>query len=456
MSRVKDMTHGNPTKLIIMFAIPLILGNLGQQLYMIIDAIIVGQGVGVTALASLGATDWTYWLLLWIIQAFTQGCAIRITQDFGSKNNKRLKKSIAMSILICGVVTLFVTVLGLVAGRPLLELLNTPDNLLDGALTYLYIMVSGSIVVVCYNMTSSILRAFGDSKTPLIAMAIAAVTNIALDLLFVMVLGWGIAGAAFATVIAQFIASLYCFVIIKKLKFIKLHKEDREIESFVIKDLLKLSSPLVLQHIVIAVGGMVLQSVINKYGFLFVAGFTATNKLYGLLESSAVSFGYASTTFTAQNWGAKKIKRIKAGLTSSTKLSLIVSLMISVFMIIFGKPLLQLFIANDANSSKVLDIAYQYLFIMSLLLSSLYMLYTYRCTLQGLGNTVAPMISGFIEFVMRIGSALLLPMIMGSLGIFFAEVTAWIGAMIYLMYACLSSIKEISETYPDEPKETQE
>ncbi|MDQ0360244.1 MATE family efflux transporter [Breznakia pachnodae] len=453
MNRVKDMTQGNPTRLILMFAIPLILGNLGQQLYMIIDAIIVGQGVGVTALASLGATDWTYWLLLWVIQALTQGCAIRITQDFGSKNHDQLRRSIAMSIIICAVAGIVVTVLGLIAGRPLLELLNTPENLLDGALTYLYIMVSGIMVVVCYNLSSSILRAFGDGKTPLIAMAIAAVTNIALDLLFVMVFSWGIAGAAIATVIAQFISFLYCLLVIRKIKFIKLHKEDWTIQSPLIKGLLKLGSPLVLQHIVIAVGGMVLQSVINKYGFLFVAGFTATNKLYGLLESSAISFGYASTTFTAQNWGARKIKRIKEGLKSSTKLSLMVSVFVSILMIVFGKPLLQLFISNDANSAEVLNIAYQYLFIMSLLLSSLYMLYTYRCTLQGLGNTVAPMISGFIEFVMRIGSALLLPIFMGSLGIFFAEVTAWVGAMIYLMYACLTSIKEITETVPDAEEE---
>lgn len=446
MSRVKDMTSGSPLRLMVLFAIPLILGNLGQQLYMIVDTIIVGQGVGVEALASLGATDWTYWLFLWIVQAITQGCSIRVTQDFGSKDYSQLRKSITMSIRICIFVTLIVTVVGLISGKRLLILLQTPENLMQGALTYFYIMLGGIVISVCYNMSAAILRSFGDGKTPLLAMGIAAIVNILLDLLFVMVFHWGIAGAAIATLIAQALSFIYCLHVLRKLDFLQFDKSDWIVDTKRIQELVKLGAPLMFQNMVIAGGGMVLQSVINKYGIIFVAGFTATNKLYGLLETSAISFGYATTTYTAQNWGAKKIKRIVDGLRTSTILSLVLSVVVGIFLIVVGRQLLTLFIASESYADQVLDVAYKYLFIMSLFLPALYLLYTYRCTLQGLGNTVAPMISGFIEFFMRVISALVFPLVIGSTGIFYAEVTAWVGAMIYLMVSCLSNVKRIQET----------
>ncbi len=439
------MTSGNPLHLMVEFAIPLILGNLGQQLYMIVDTIIVGQGVGVKALASLGATDWTYWLFLWMVQAITQGCSIRVTQDFGSKDYSQLRKSIVMSVRICVVAGVGVTLLGLLLGKPLLVLLQTPENLMNGALTYFHFMIGGIIISVCYNMSAAILRSFGDGKTPLVAMGIAALVNIALDLLFVMVFHWGIAGAAIATLIAQALSFLYCFHVLRKLDFLQFEKSDWANDTKRFKELVKLGTPLMFQNMVIAGGGMVLQSVINKYGIIFVAGFTATNKLYGLLETSAISFGYATTTYTAQNWGAKKIQRIVDGLKTATKLSLIISIVVGLSLIGVGRQLLTLFIASESYANQVLDVAYKYLFVMSIFLPALYLLYTYRCTLQGLGNTVAPMISGFIEFFMRVIAALIFPLAIGSTGIFYAEVTAWVGAMIYLMISCLASIKQIQK-----------
>lgn len=444
MNRMKDMTHGSPIRLILLFALPLMLGNLGQQFYMIVDTIIVGQGVGVSALAALGATDWVYWLVLWTIQAMTQGFSILITQNFGAGDEDRLRQSVALSTLLCGALGVLLTIGSLLLASPLLRLLGTPAEIFSGAQSYLLVMFGGTMIVMAYNMAAAILRAFGDGKTPLIAMGIAAAVNIGLDLLFVLVFGWGIVGAGIATLIAQLGSFLYCLRILRRMPILRMRREDWRPDRAVIGKLCRLGFPLAFQHIVITIGGMILQSVINSFGFVFVAGFTATNKLYGMLESSAISFGFSTSTYMAQNWGARKMDRLDMGIRSAMILSTVVSVSISVLMLIFGRSILSLFVsAGDANASEVLDVAVQYLRIMSITLLALYVLHTYRSALQGLGNTVAPMISGFIEFAMRVGAAMLLPRLMGATGILFAETSAWIGAAIFLVYAYYRQVREL-------------
>ncbi len=444
MSNVRDMTRGNPTKLILTFALPLMLGNLGQQLYMVVDTIIVGQGVGVNALAALGATDWINWMILWMVHGFTQGFAILVAQHFGAGNYGMVKKSIAMSAILTVVIGSALTVTGVLIAGPMLRLLNTPVDIYDGANAYLTTIFAGTLVVMAYNMTAAILRALGNGKTPLVAMVIAAVINVGLDLLFVIVFGWGIVGAAVATVIAQFISFVYCFAVIRKIDAVRPEKADWKVDRPLMGRMLKLGTPLGLQQGIIAVGGMVLQSVINGLGFLFVAGFTATNKLYGLLESTAIAFGYSMTTYTGQNLGAKKLHRVEEGMKSVLKLSVIISVAISVAMILFGRGLLGLFVSSaEANAAEVLDIAYRYLVIMSMFLLSLYLLHAYRSALQGLGNAIGPMVSGIIEFAMRVTAALAFPLLMGETGIFYAEIAAWVGAAIYLIFAYYREMRKL-------------
>ena len=419
MAKVTDMTKGKPAVLLLSFAFPLILGNLGQQLYMIVDAIIVGRGVGVKALAAVGATDWTYWLILWVIQALTQGFATRISHHFGEKNIAKLRKSITMSVFLCVGIGILLTVLALLLVIPMLHVLKTPTDIFDGASSYLFTMFAGTLIVMAYNMASAILRAFGDGKTPLIAMGIAASANIVLDLLFVLVFGLGIVGAAIATLIAQLISFLYCLTIIRKIDFIKTQRNDWQWDSRIVYELCAMGLPLALQHVLIAIGGMILQSTINSQGFVFVAGFTATNKIYWLLESSACALKYATSTY-------------------------IMSFCIATLMIVFGRNILQLFIdSSDSNATDVLAIAYRYLATMSTLLFSLYLLHIYRSALQGLGNAFCPMFSGIIEFVMRVVAALIFTNIWGSAVIFFAEILAWIGAAVFVIAAYLVKAKNI-------------
>ena len=210
MSRTKDMTVGNPTKLILTFAFPLILTNIGQQLYMIVDASIVGRGIGVKALAAVGATDWTYWVILWTITTMTQGFATFVSRYFGEKDYRKMNRSIANAIYLSAAVAAVLTVLGLALTRPVLMLLKTPGDILNDSVIYLSTMIAGSLAVAGYNITAAILRALGDGKSPMIAMVIAAMLNIGLDLLTVFVFRWGVFGAALASVVSQLIAFFYC------------------------------------------------------------------------------------------------------------------------------------------------------------------------------------------------------------------------------------------------------
>ena len=445
MKNGKNMTVGRPGRLILTFAVPLIIGNLGQQFYMIVDSIIVGQGVGVKGLAAVGATDWTYWLFLWTIQALTQGFSIPVAQRYGMGNSSEVKKAISMSIFLCGVLGLALTALGLSSIFPLLHILKTPGDIYDGASSYLRVMFGGLLAVMAYNMASAILRAFGDGRTPLIAMAIAAVTNIALDLLFVLGFGLGIAGAAAATLIAQLVSSLFCLYHIRKIEILNLQPSD-----FSLRDknlslrLLTLGFPMAFQNAIISIGGMIVQSVVNGFGVIFIAGFTATNKLYGVLEVAATSYGYSMVTYTGQNLGAGQTDRIRRGVRSALLIALATSLVIALLMIFGGKMILGCFISGTPEEfEQTLAIAYYYLAIMSLCLPILYTLHITRSAIQGMGNTILPLVSGIAEFLMRALTAIFLPMVIGENGIFYAEIMAWTGATVILVISYFAVIRRM-------------
>lgn len=428
-----NMTVGKPLKLIFLFAMPLMLGNILQQLYTMVDTMIVGQFLGVDALASLGAADWINWALLGIVMGFTQGFSIRISHCFGAQDFEKMEKTMGMILLSCIVIALIMTIAAQIIIEPLLILLKTPENIIEGSITYLRVMSAGVLIVMFYNCFSCILRALGNSKVPLVAMVCAAIINIILDLVFVCVFYWGIAGAAFATLIAQLFAASFCFYFLKKELPFQLNRQSFCLQPTLLRGLLTLGSPLALQNAIISIGGIVVQSVVNQFGFLFVAGFTATNKLYGLLETAAISFGYAITTFNSQNLGAKKFQRVKHGVFTANILSVATSLIVVAIMLIFGQNILMLFISGTPQEvSQVLNISFQYLSIMAICLPILYILHTYRSALQGMENTLIPMLSGIVELIMRIGIALILPLYIGQKGIYYAEVFAWLGAAILL------------------------
>ena len=451
--RIQSMTQGRPAKLIFTFAIPLMLGNVCQQLYTVVDTAIVGQALGVNALAALGAADWLNWLVLGVIQGFAQGFSIHMAQRFGANDEEGLNRSIGATISIAAAFSVLLLIVSQATMDPILRAMNTPEEVIGGAFTYLRIMFAGIPIIMAYNVLASILRALGDSRTPLYAMLIASVLNIALDLLFVMVFHWGIAGAVIATVIAQLFAALYCLRAVLRIRIIRLKKAYFLPDPVLARRLLGLGLPVAAQNMIIAIGGMVVQSVVNRYGVLFVAGFTATNKLYGILEIAATSFGYAVTTYVGQNLGAGLLGRIRKGMHSATWIALLTSAVITAAVLLLGRFMVALFISGTPEEVALsTDVAVHYLNIMSICLSVLYMLHIYRSALMGLGDTVMPMASGIVEFVMRIGVALILPVLMGQEGIYYAEVVAWAGAAILLVATYFVRMKKLERELPSAEK----
>ena len=443
--RIHSMTQGHPTRLLLMFALPLMVGNVFQQLYTVVDTAVVGQFVGVGALASLGAADAPNWGVLGIIQGLTQGFSILMAQHFGAKDYRELSRAVSGSITLCVVFGVLLAVGGQLWALPILQLLNTPSDVLGGAVLYLRIVYGGIPAIMAYNFLAAILRALGDAKTPLYAIVVAALMNVVLDLLFVVGFHWGIAGAAIATVISQVASAVYCYFNVRRIHFIQVRKADLRPGRQLAFQLLKLGFPIALQNAIIAVGSMVVQFVINGFGMLFLAGFTATNKLYGLLEIAASSYGFAVTSYVGQNLGARLVDRIKKGMRSALAIAVITSVIIGAAMLVFGRLIMSLFISGDPGEVEAsLQIAFHYLSIMAVCLPILYLLYIYRSGLMGLGDTVVPMLSGFAEMVVRMGVVLLLPIWMGQEGVYYAEVGAWTAAAVILAAAYYVRIGNIA------------
>ena len=447
-AQVRDMTKGSPAKLILLFAVPLMLGNIFQQLYTMVDTIVVGQVAGVQALAALGAVEWIMWMTLGVSTGVTQGFSILISQHYGAKKWNDLKKTVAHSYLLTAVTAILLLLISQLAARWLLVLLNTPDNIIGMSLIYLRIVFCGIPIVAAYNIFASVLRALGNSRTPLIAMIIAAFINVVLDLVFVAGFNWSVAGAALATVIAQAFSAFYCFLIVRKIEIVHTDRDDFAKVPGLNRKLFGLGAPILFQDVIISVGGLAVQFVINGYGFLFVAGFTATNKLYGVLEMAAISYGYAVVPMSDKIWEPERSRESKRSSCELTFLAFLTSAFISIVMFLFGKTLLSMFISGDPEqTSQVLAIAWHYLSIMA---SCLCILLFSVCVYRSLhyrgsrGNTMIPMLSGVVEFFVRVGVALLLPKLIGQNGIFYAEIAAWTGAAVLLMISYYINIRKFA------------
>ena len=429
-----NMTKGQPLRLLLLFALPLMFGNIFQQAYTVADTAIIGQGVSMQALASLGTVDWLNWMLFSIAQGFSHGISIMVSQKYGEGDLGSLPRIVGEGALLTLLLTVFLTAAGVFGIPVFLRLMNTPEELRPMARLYSTILFGGFAAAAFYNFTASMLRSEGDSRTPLMAMIIASLLNIALDALTVFVFKWGIAGAGGATVFSQLIAGTICFLKMRKLPEFRFRLRDLKLTKEISAELIRLSLPVSLMNLIISVGGVFVQSVVNTFGVNFIAGYTATNKLYGLLEIAAVSYGYAVTTYVGQNFGAMDSLRIRKGVRSAVILSVLTSASIGAVMILFGRGILSFFLNSEDTLSlaEASDSAYRFLTMMASCLPILYLLYVYRSALQGMGYTRSAMISGFIEFFMRVGLAVSVIFTKFSDGVFIAEIAAWLGAAVYL------------------------
>lgn len=442
-----NMTQGHPGRLLMVFALPLMAGNVFQQLYTVVDTAIVGQGVGMSALAALGSVDWMNWMFLGIAQGFSQGFSVRMSQKYGQKDLEGLRRTLGVSARLTVIVAIITTLVAQLALNGFLRLLQVPSALWDDAMLYSRIILLGIPAMLYYNYTASVLRAVGDSKTPLKAMILAALTNIVLDCLAVFWLDWGIAGAAGATVFAQCLAGTLCAVKILRSKELRFTRQHMTRDSRLSRNLMGLGLPVAAQNVIIAVGGMAVQSVVNGFDTTFIAGFTASNKLYGVLEIAAISYGYAVTTYTGQNYGAMRWERIKSGIRWAVIISLATALVISGIMLLLGRPITMLFISSESAqlAAAAGETAYRYLSVMALMLPVLYLLYAYRSALQGMGNTRIPLLSGVVEFAIRVSGAVIIGFTGWQEGIFGAEVLAWAGAAVLLAAAYYCQIAKLDQ-----------
>ena len=442
----KDMTVGKPWKLILTFSLPLIAGNIFQELYSVVDTMIVGQFLGYKALAALGAGGWITWMLLSTVQGLCQGFSVPVTNAFGSKDFARLRRGVVNSAFLSVIISVLIAVLGQLILEPLLRLLDTPDSIFPMSLIYLRIYYAGCPAIALYNFAASNLRAVGNSRSPLIAMIIASFTNIGLDLLFVGPFKWGVVGAVVATVIAQLVAGIYTLICMSKYDFLKLTKDDLKISFAECKSLLLLGVPMALQNTIISVGGLAVQFITNQYGEIFIAGSTATGRLYGVIETAGISYGYALTTYVGQHKGAGLYKRIGKGIVAGHVVGYTTAITISLCMIFFGKNLLLMFLEGTPEEvAAALEVAYSYLFIMSSFLPILYTLHIFRSAVMGLGNGFFPLVAGFAELVMRVGASIIIPPIWGELNLFFAEPLAWAGNAIISIIGyvyCMNKLKK--------------
>lgn len=434
-ARTRDMTKGSPLRLILAFCLPIVAGNLFQQLYSLVDTLVIGRIEGVTALAAVSSAGWLDWTVLSAAIGLAQGFAIEIAQRFGGGEYDQMRQAAGQSVLLAVGLTALIEALAQVFLHPVLVLMKSPDNTIALTEHYLRIIFAGLPVVMAFNLFSGALRSVGDSRTPLIAMTTAATCNIGLDIAFVGWLRWGVTGVGVATVMSQCVSCVICFVALARLPIMRLKRGDFRPRPVMLRRLLGLGLPVAFQNLIISFGGLVLQTVTNSFGFLFMAGFNAATRLTGLIELAGTSIGSAMGTFAGQNLGAGKLDRVRLGLRRSAQIAAGMALMVAACMVLFGRPLLNLFIEDDpAMVDQVLTIGCRYLNVMSLGLPMLYMLFVYRSTLQGLGDTFVPMLSGAVELVMRVGAALLLPRLIGEWGVYIAEIMAWIGAAILLIW----------------------
>ena len=428
-----DMTTGNPVKLILLFSIPLLIGNIFQQFYSMVDTIIVGRFIGVEALAAVGTTSSMVFLVNGFVMGLTSGFAVLISQKYGAKDEAGVKKAVASSITLSIIATIIVTFISVISAKPLLALMNTPSNIMKDASTYIIILYAGNVAIIFYNMMAAILRALGDSKTPLYFLIVSSVLNIILDLVLIINFKMGVAGAAYATVISQGVSALLCVIYTyKKYKILRLKKEDFKVKKKYYRKHLKIGIPMALQFSITAIGIMTVQSAINIFGSTVIASYAAASKVLQLVMQPATTLGVTMATYCGQNIGAKRYDRIKLGVKKCVQISIITSLISAMVLIFLGKYFVMMFVSNP--DAEILSYAQQVLNISAIFFIPLGLIFVYRNALQGIGDSFIPMMAGVYELVARAIVAFTLPKVLEFMGICLADPVAWFAAVIPLAY----------------------
>lgn len=428
----KNMTEGNPLKIILLFSVPVLLGNLFQQFYNMVDTIIVGQYLGEEALAAVGSTGCLMFLVLGFANGIAQGFGVMISHSYGAKDYKLLKHYVALSLLLTVAISAILTTITVSGSRLLLLWMNTPENIFELANNYIQVIFAGIILTMGYNVAAGILRGIGDSKTPLYFLILSSFLNIFLDVFLIVVIPLGTAGAAYATIISQGISALLCYIyMFRKFDVLKLHRDDIYVDLVGVINILSVGIPMALNYSITAIGTMIFQSAVNVFGSGVVAAYTAASKVSNIATQTLPTLGTAMATYCAQNLGAGKVHRIFDGMKQAFFLCIVTAALAAAICTLGGRFIVSWFINNP--SEEVFSYAMQYLYTISWFMLPLAWIFAYRNALQGLNQGFVPMISGIVELVSRYAVILLFAKPFGYAGVCFADPAAWVTTGVLLM-----------------------
>ena len=430
-SAVKDMTQGSPVRLVLGFAGPLLFGFLFQQLYSFVDTAIVGRYMGAEALAAVGSTGSLNFLILGFCMGVCSGFSIPIAQAFGAKDETELRRYVMHSVYLCAVISILMALATGLLCPTLLRWMDTPEEILSGAVSYIQLIFFAIPVTVTYNMASGVMRSLGDSKTPVMFLMMAALMNIVLDVVFILVFRLGVRGAALATVLSQLASGAGCvIVIVKRYPILRMTREDRKYRPFFAHQLLGMGIPFGLQYSITAIGAVMVQTSVNSLGTIAVAAVTAGSKLSAFFACVIDALASTMATFVGQNVGARKLDRIDQGLRATSIIGIAYCLAATTVIWLWGDKLVGLFI--DAKEAQVIALAHQFIKVNSSIYVMLLFVNIVRFSIQGMGFTKLAMFAGLAEMVARTLVAVILVPIFGFAAACFANPAAWVAADLFL------------------------
>lgn len=426
-----DMTQGKPSRLLLKFAFPLMLSMLLQQCYSFCDTLLVGRFLGSVALTAVGSAGGLSWIPQNLVCCAIYAYGVALSHRFGAKDMEGFRRFFAGAMMLATSIGIVITLIGIIYAETFLMLLGTPAELLPLATTYLRVLWAGFLLTALMNLFSTALTSIGDSKSPLISLAISSVVNIALDIIFLAYFKTGIGGAALATIIAQACSTSWnLYRLIRKGDVMPKSRHFR-LQWNVMKELLRLSLPQMLSSAVINSGGLLVQRITNSYGVEFVTGLNGASRIFSMLYVVGYGLELAVLTYTGQNWGACRQDRIRAGVRFSVIFGFVSSALIGASVALAAEPLIR-FLLNDATEESI-RIGTEALRTLGLFLPGMYLLCEFRAAIQGMGNAFYPMLSGFSELAMRILACLLLPKVLGRSGLYFVDASAWIPTMLLMV-----------------------
>ncbi len=444
--KTKDLTVGSPLKLIIGFSIPIFFGMLFQQFYSVVDTMIVGQTLGVEALAAVGATGSITFMVVGFCNGIASGFAIPVAQRFGAKDEKGLKRAIANSIYLSIAFSVVITLLVTHYCYNILEFMNTPFDIMEGAYAYLIVIFWGIPVTFFYNLFSGIMRSLGDSKTPVVFLVIASVINIVLDIVLILTFGMGVEGAAYATVISQFAAAVGSgIVMVKKYTVLHMSKEERKPDTQCMMQLCYMGLPMGLQYSITAVGSVILQTAVNGLGSVAVASTTSGCKIACFFLVMFDALGSTMATYGGQNVGAKRLDRVTKGLFTACAIGMIYSVFASAVLVMFGDKLALLFV--DPSETEIIANMATYLKIESGFYMLLTLVNCIRFMIQGMGFSMFAVLAGVMEMIARAAAAFILVPVLGYAGACMASPVAWILADLFLIPAFFYVRKKLQKRF---------